>query len=70
VIGIYITLFALVGAIRVARPGSVWARSRYPEGSRKLAKAIAREKRYVRPVTHFMTWIEDLIAGGPDHSSD
>ena len=69
-IGVYISLFALVGAIRVARPGSVWARSRYPEGSRKLAKAIAREKRYARPVTRLRTWFQDLIAGSPDHSGD
>jgi hypothetical protein len=70
VLGVYISLFALVGAIRVARPGSVWARSRYSEGSRKLAKAIAREKRYGRPVTRLMTWFQDFIAGSPDHSGD
>src|ERR1700749_955757 len=40
VIGIYVSLFAIIGAIRVARPGSVWARRRYPEGARKLAKAV------------------------------
>ncbi len=70
VIGIYISLFALVGAIRVARPGSPRARSRYPEGSRKLAKAIAREQRYAQPVTRLMTWFQDLIAGRPDQSGD
>jgi len=70
VLGIYISLFALVGAIRLARPGSVWARSRYPEGSRKLARAIAREKRYGHPVNRFKTWFQDLVAGAPDHSGD
>lgn len=65
VLGIYISLFAIVGAIRVARPGSVWARRRYPEGSRKLAKAVAREKRYGRPIARFRTWFQDLVAGGP-----
>ena len=70
VIGVYIGLFALVGAIRVARPGSPWARWRYPEGSRKLAKAIAREKRYGRPLTRLLTWFQDAIAGGPDHNGD
>jgi hypothetical protein len=70
ILGIYISLFAVVGAIRLARPGSPWARSRYPSDSRKLARAIAREERYRRPVTRFMTWFQDFVAGGPDHSGD
>ena len=70
ILGIYISLFALVGAIRLARPGSPWARSRYPRDSRKLARAIAREERYRQPVTRFMTWFQDLVAGGPDRSGD
>jgi hypothetical protein len=65
VIGVYVSLFAIVGAIRVARPGSPWARRRYPEGSRKLAKAVAREARYGRPLARFRTWFQDLVAGGP-----
>jgi len=65
-LGIYITVFALVGAIRLARPDSVWARSRYREGSKKLAKAAVRERRYGRPATAVMAWIEDMVAGRPD----
>jgi hypothetical protein len=65
VIGIYVSLFAIIGAIRVARPESVWARRRYSEGSRKLVKAIAREQRYGRRLTRFRTWFQDLVAGGP-----
>ena len=59
------SLFALIGAIRVARPGSVWARRRYAEDSRKLAKATAREERYGRRITRVRTWFQDLVAGGP-----
>jgi hypothetical protein len=70
VLGLYVSLFAVVGAIRVARPGSLWARSRYPAGSRKLAKAMAREERYGQPVNRFVTWFQDIIAGRPDHSDD
>jgi hypothetical protein len=70
VLGVYVGLFALVGAIRLARPGSPWARWRYPAGSRKLAKAMAREKRYGQPVSRFMTWFQDSIAGRPDHRED
>jgi len=70
VLGVYVGLFALVGAIRLARPGSLWARSRYPAGSRKLAKAMAREKRYGQPISRFMTWFQDAVAGRPDHGGD
>lgn len=70
VLGIYISLFALVGAIRLARPGSVWARRRYPAGSRKLARATAREKRYGQPVDRFITWFQDAVAGRPDRGGD
>jgi len=66
VIGVYIGLIAFVGAIRLARPGSPWARRRYPAGSRKEAKAIAREKRYGGRATRARTWFQDLVAGRPD----
>ena len=66
-LGIYITVFALVGATRVARPGSAWARSRYPAGSKKLTKATARERRYAHPATAALAWVQDLVAGKPDH---
>jgi hypothetical protein len=69
VIGIYVSLFAIIGAIRVARPGSVWARRRYAEGSRKLAKAVAREQRYGQRITRFRTWFQDLVAGGPSQGA-
>jgi hypothetical protein len=70
VIGVYIILFAVVGAIRLARPGSPWARWRYPAGSRKLARAIARENRYVYRVAHFRIWFQDLVAGRPHLGGD
>lgn len=70
VIGIYIGLIALIGAIRLARPGSPWARRRYPDDSWKLARAIAREKRYGQRAARFMTWFQDIIAGRPDQSGD
>jgi len=70
VIGLYVILFALVGAIRLARPGSPWARWRYPEGSKKLAKTIAREKRYVHRVARSRIWFQDLVAGRPHLGGD
>jgi hypothetical protein len=44
-IGILVPLFALVGAIRLARPGSPWARRFYKEDSRKAERARRREER-------------------------
>jgi hypothetical protein len=47
--------------IRLARPGSFWARRRYREGSEKLEKAIARKERHDRRVRRF----QDLVGGVP-----
>ena len=59
--GMMIPLVAWVAAIRVARPGSWWARRRYPAGSRRLARAQAREERRHR---RRRRW-QDLIGGRP-----
>ena len=61
VIGMFIPPVAWVAAIRLARPGSFWARRRYPEGSEKLARARARKDRHDRRVRRF----QDLIGGAP-----
>jgi hypothetical protein len=65
VIGMFIMPVAWVAAIRLARPGSFWARRRYPEGSEKLAKARARKERHDRRVRRF----QDLIGGAPSLAS-
>jgi hypothetical protein len=59
--GLFIPLIALVGAVRLAKPGSPWARRRYREGTGKLARAQARYQREVRRRGRFF----DLIAGAP-----
>ena len=68
-LGVYVTVFALIGAIRLARPGSPWARARYQPGSKKDLKSRAREARYARPAAA-TAWLGDLIAGRPDRSPD
>ncbi|WP_263170928.1 hypothetical protein [Streptomyces sp. SCSIO ZS0520] len=64
IIGLFLPVLALVGALRLARPGSPWARRRYPPGSRKAARAVKRETRenWMR-VLRVRTY--DLIAGKP-----
>jgi hypothetical protein len=41
-VGIMIPFIALVAAVRLAKPTSPWARGRYDDGSKKLARARAR----------------------------
>jgi hypothetical protein len=61
VIGMFIPPVAWVAAIRLARPGSWWAKRRYALGSGKLAKAEARKTRHDKRVRRF----QDLIGGVP-----
>jgi hypothetical protein len=61
VIGMFIPPVAWVAAIRLARPGSWWARRRYAPGSAKLVRAEARKIRHDKRVRRF----QDLIGGAP-----
>jgi hypothetical protein len=61
VIGMFIPPVAWVAAIRLARPGSWWARRRYAPGSSKLLKAEMRKARHDRRVRRY----QDLIGGAP-----
>ena len=61
VIGMFIPPVAWVAAIRLARPGSFWARRRYQEGSEKLEKAKMRKERHDRRIRRF----QDLVGGTP-----
>jgi hypothetical protein len=62
VAGVLIPPVGLIGAVRLAKPGSFWARRRYEPGSRKLARATARYERHARRYERF----QDRIAGAPD----
>ncbi|WP_369253180.1 hypothetical protein [Geodermatophilus amargosae] len=42
VVGVFVPFVALVAALRLARPGSPWARRRYPEGSARRARSLRR----------------------------
>ena len=63
--GVWVPPVALVGAVRLARPHSPWARTRYAGHPQKLARAEARElRRHDRP-GRFRERFYDLIAGKP-----
>jgi len=69
-IGLFVPLLLVVGAIRLARPTSPWARWRYRPGRRhaeqKLGRARRREARWRTPVVRAMDRLQDLVAGAPD----
>jgi hypothetical protein len=65
-VGVFVPILFFVGAIRIARPGSPWARWRYHARPRKLAQAEYREQRFRRPVERAKIWLQDLLAGHPD----
>jgi lysyl-tRNA synthetase class 2 len=64
-LGIVFPPLAVVGAVRLARPTSIWARRLYPQGGRRQrrseARFAAREARW----THRRDRFYDLIGGAP-----
>jgi hypothetical protein len=62
VAGVLFPIVGLIGAIRLAKPGSFWARRRYKAGSPKLARATGRYERHTRRYQRF----QDRVAGAPD----
>lgn len=65
-IGIFIPLVSLIGAVRLARPKSPWARRFYPPNSRRLARARARWGR----IEARRRRVADAIAGAQEPSSE
>ena len=69
-IGLWIPILIIVGAWRLARPHSPWARWRYvrdtPRARKKMARAVRREQRVRRPLIAAKIWFQDAIAGRPD----
>jgi hypothetical protein len=62
VAGVLFPIVGLIGAIRLAKPASIWARRRYAPGSRKLARATKRYARHTRRYQRF----QDRVAGAPE----
>jgi hypothetical protein len=62
VVGIVFGLVALVGAIRLAKPGSWWATRRYATRPRRAARAAAR---YDQRRLDRWNGLRDFVAGAP-----
>ncbi|MEU2348462.1 hypothetical protein [Modestobacter sp. NPDC049651] len=63
VAGVFVPVIALVGAVRLARPESPWARRWYPAGSRRMRRARLRH-----PVGRRTRWdtVVDLFVPAPE----
>ncbi|MEV0582350.1 hypothetical protein [Nonomuraea sp. NPDC050310] len=66
-VGLFVPGLLLVGAVRLARPGSPWSHwffvGRRP---RKLATAIHREERWRRPVIRAKIAVQEFVSGRHD----
>jgi hypothetical protein len=61
--GVFIAPLALVGALRLARPSSTWARKRYH--GKRLAKATRRAAAFDHRWNHYLIDWEDFVGGTP-----
>ncbi|MFE5400987.1 hypothetical protein ACWELO_02635 [Streptomyces sp. NPDC004596] len=66
VFGAIVPLVALVGAIRLARPGSPWARRFYGRRPRARARSALRAYRHDRRWSGPRRAVQDWIGGKPD----
>ncbi|MEV6940273.1 hypothetical protein AB0N19_39610 [Streptomyces sp. NPDC051132] len=64
--GVIVPLVALVGAVRLARPGSPWARRCYGRRPRARARAVLRAYRHDRCWAGPRRAVQDWIGGRPD----
>ena len=67
VVGIAIGVVALVGAIRLAKPGSWWALRRYATRPRRASRAA---RRYDQRRLERWNSLRDLVAGAPSPSPE
>ncbi len=61
-IGLFFAPFAVVGAIRLAKPDSPWARRRYGTRPKKMARSL---RRYGQARQERLDRIRDLLGGAP-----
>ncbi|MFE2463765.1 hypothetical protein [Streptomyces sp. NPDC059402] len=66
IFGVIVPVIALVGAVRLARPGSPWARRFYARRPRARAKARLRAYRHDRRWSGPRRAVQDWIGGRPD----
>lgn len=69
-VGMFFFPLLVVGAVRLSRPHAPWARWRYRGNRQKMRRALARERRWRRPLVQAKLWLQDAIAGRPQVPDD
>ena len=69
-LGMFFTPLLLIGAVRLARPHSPWARWHYQDKPRKMHHSLERERYLRRPFVQANLWLQHVIAGEPRFPSD
>jgi hypothetical protein len=69
-LGMFFTPLLLIGAVRLARPHSPWARWHYQDKPRKMHRSLERERYLRRPFVQANLWLQHVIAGEPRFPSD
>jgi hypothetical protein len=64
-LGMFIVLLLVIGAVRLSRPHAPWARWRYTTQPDKMRRALQRERILRRPVVRVKLWLQCAIAGTP-----
>ncbi|MDF5752655.1 hypothetical protein [Spongiactinospora sp. TRM90649] len=70
-VGLFVPVLLVVGATRLARPGSPWAHWFFAPGARrpkpgKMARALRRERRWRRPVIRAKIAVQEFVSGRHD----
>lgn len=64
-LGMFVVVLLVIGAIRLSRPHAPWARWRYATQPDKMRRALQRERRLRRPIVRAKLWVQCAIAGTP-----
>jgi uncharacterized membrane protein len=62
-VGLFVPPLLVIGAIRIGRPSSPWARWRYNTRPAKRAKSVRREARYREPIVRWKIVVQEAVAG-------
>ncbi|WP_432095914.1 hypothetical protein [Streptomyces sp. bgisy100] len=65
-LGLFLVPLLIVGAVRLSRPQAPWARWRYHDKPRRLARAARREQRWRHPVVNAKIKFQEFLSGRHD----
>lgn len=64
-LGMFLVILLVIGAVRLSRPHAPWARWRSVTQPDKMRRALQRERRLRRPVVRAKLYLQCAIAGTP-----